>query len=292
MYDLDWDDLRLFSTLAHAGSVRSAAERLNVHASTVARRLASLESGLGAKLFNRNPGGLQLTDIGRETLARVDVLSTHIAELERNVVGRDTELGGVLRISVPDELIHVVNEIAGFANSFPEVELELVSGRERPDPGHAEVDVAIELTDAPPEHLLGREVATHAVAVYGESQYVAMRDFVAAPDSGAWIARHPRQTLHDRIKQQSFPRLPTRVCCHDAALHLAALREGLGIGVLACAAGEMTQGLVRVSEAVPAGSIWLLSHADLRGSTRVQRFTQFIADAFASNENLQSGSQT
>jgi DNA-binding transcriptional LysR family regulator len=45
---IDWDDVRYFLAVAHVGSVRAAAERLQINHSTVLRRIAQLEERLGA----------------------------------------------------------------------------------------------------------------------------------------------------------------------------------------------------------------------------------------------------
>ena len=54
---LDWDDLRYFAELSRTGSLSAAARRLKVDHSTVARRVASLETSLGVRLFDRLPRG-------------------------------------------------------------------------------------------------------------------------------------------------------------------------------------------------------------------------------------------
>ncbi|OYX12163.1 MAG: hypothetical protein B7Z15_10410, partial [Rhizobiales bacterium 32-66-8] len=49
--DFDWSDLRFFLAVARAGKLTLAARHLGVEHSTVSRRLAALETTLGAKLF-------------------------------------------------------------------------------------------------------------------------------------------------------------------------------------------------------------------------------------------------
>ncbi|MEX7044745.1 LysR family transcriptional regulator, partial [Pseudomonas aeruginosa] len=39
---LDWEDIRLFLIVTQSGSIRAAAKRLDVHHSTVARRVLKL----------------------------------------------------------------------------------------------------------------------------------------------------------------------------------------------------------------------------------------------------------
>jgi DNA-binding transcriptional LysR family regulator len=56
--------LSYVNEVARTGSIRKAAERLNVTASAVNRRIADLEEELGAPLFERRPRGVRLTAAG------------------------------------------------------------------------------------------------------------------------------------------------------------------------------------------------------------------------------------
>ena len=57
--------------IARAGSVRKAAERLNVAASAVNRQLLDLERELGVELFERLPRGMRATAAGETLLAHI-----------------------------------------------------------------------------------------------------------------------------------------------------------------------------------------------------------------------------
>ena len=57
--------LRYVDEVARAGSIRKAAEQLNVTSSAVNRRMMDLEEELGAPLFERRPRGVRLTAAGR-----------------------------------------------------------------------------------------------------------------------------------------------------------------------------------------------------------------------------------
>jgi DNA-binding transcriptional LysR family regulator len=56
--------LRYVDEVARTGSIRKAAEQLNVTASAVNRRIMDLEEELGAQLFERRPRGVRLTAAG------------------------------------------------------------------------------------------------------------------------------------------------------------------------------------------------------------------------------------
>lgn len=62
---LDSRFLRAFLVVAREGSIRRAAERLNVAPSAISRRLAEAEARLGVALVERSAQGIVLTDAGR-----------------------------------------------------------------------------------------------------------------------------------------------------------------------------------------------------------------------------------
>ena len=53
---------RYIDEVARTGSIRQAAERLNVTASALNRRLQDVEKELGTPLFDRLPRGVRLKD--------------------------------------------------------------------------------------------------------------------------------------------------------------------------------------------------------------------------------------
>jgi len=66
--------------VARAGSIRKAAEQLNVTASAVNRRIMDLEKELGAPLFERRARGVRLTAAGE---VFVDYLRKQNGDVER-----------------------------------------------------------------------------------------------------------------------------------------------------------------------------------------------------------------
>jgi DNA-binding transcriptional LysR family regulator len=88
--------LRYADEVARTGSIRAAAERLNVAASAVNRRIQDIEEELGTPLFERLPRGMRLTAAG-ELFVRY--IRGRAAELER-VRTEIEELQGLRRGSV------------------------------------------------------------------------------------------------------------------------------------------------------------------------------------------------
>ncbi len=64
--DLQW--LQAFQTVARAGSFSAASRRLALSQSALSRQIQALEQHLGVPLFQRGPGGVQLTTKGERFL--------------------------------------------------------------------------------------------------------------------------------------------------------------------------------------------------------------------------------
>jgi DNA-binding transcriptional LysR family regulator len=68
----NWDDLRIFLTVAQSGSLTVAAQVLKIDPATVSRRIARLEHAHSTPLFSKSPKGYDLTEAGHGLVAHVD----------------------------------------------------------------------------------------------------------------------------------------------------------------------------------------------------------------------------
>src|SRR5258708_16454146 len=76
--------------VAEVGSLSAAARRLTAPLATVSRKVADLESHLGAKLFDRSSRSLALTDAGRTYVTAARRILTDVTEAERAAAGEYT----------------------------------------------------------------------------------------------------------------------------------------------------------------------------------------------------------
>jgi DNA-binding transcriptional LysR family regulator len=85
------DDVRDFVAVRAARSIKGAARALKVDHTTVSRRLAALELGLGASLFERTPDGMVETDVGRAIAPlaeRMEIASVDLPRREDDLAVR------------------------------------------------------------------------------------------------------------------------------------------------------------------------------------------------------------
>jgi LysR family transcriptional regulator, transcriptional activator of nhaA len=85
--DLNLHHLRYAWTVAREGSIRRAADRMGVTASTVSAQVSALESRLGASLFLRHGNRLELTPQGELVLRYANEIFTLAERLVTAVVG-------------------------------------------------------------------------------------------------------------------------------------------------------------------------------------------------------------
>lgn len=290
----NWDDYRFFTTLAQSGSVRASADRLGVNASTVTRRLDGLEGRLGVKLFVRSHSGLELTADGSQLFARLAPLATELGDLEATFSGWGEEIAGTIRLTLPDVLaIVLMPELAGFARDHPDVRLEFIPNYRELDLARGEADMAIRVTNQPPDNLIGRQLGESRLGVYGSRAYLGLHDPVEAPESATWIESGIEGIRAPGFKKRYFPTVPLGVRCNSVLLQQAAVHAEMGITLLPCAVGDADPQLERLGalEALEAQPIWLLFHPDLRGVPRIRSLSDHIQSAFTRIESRLLGGQ-
>ena len=134
--------------VARVGSIRKAAEHLNLTPSAMNRRIQDLETEVGTPLFERRPRGVKLTTAGemfvryaRSQIADADRMKSQVEDL------RGLRRGPVqIACSQALALDYIASRVAGFQKKHPKVTFDLkVMDHERALPALAayEVDLAL-----------------------------------------------------------------------------------------------------------------------------------------------------
>jgi DNA-binding transcriptional LysR family regulator len=300
MPSLDWDDLRHALAIGAAGSLAGAARKLGVNHTTVLRRLDALEAHLGSRLFDRQRRGYQPTEAGLALLEQARHMAARADEVERQVLGRDRELTGALRVTtafvVMDHLLP--QPLADFTRAYPGIEVEVVENAvlidlssRQADSAQAwtrrEADVALRLSAQVAEYLVGRQLGMTQCRVYALRGAPGLPQQVTALDvltrDAPWVAfeRDASARIYDQWLRQHLARSSVRVRVDIFNAKAAMLRTGIGVGVLPTFMEARHPELVAVSEPIAelAQPVWMLTHPDLRQTARVRAFMQFVGDA-------------
>ena len=282
---MNWNDLSVFLSIAEHGSLAGAARSLKLNHSTVFRRLNALEEDLDTRLFDRLPDGYVLTPAGErmQGLARQADLAVQSIELE--VAGRDMEPHGVVRLTTAPNIARTIvpGVVRRLRDSHPGILVEVAVGDSDYDLNRREADLALRATTRPPEHLVGRQVATLNWAMCSSSSSRARQpkseaDLRGKPMIGADAAMMRLasfQWMEDRYHDQIVAR------ANDLSTMASLARAGVGLALLP--SDQCGEGLKRLFNVRGlGGELWLLTHPDLRNVRRIRVVWDALAEAAGS----------
>lgn len=289
----DWNDVQVFLAIARGGSLAAAARTLKVNHSTVFRRLNAFEEALGVRLFERLPSGYAPTPEADSIRAEAEAVEGNVIALGRKIAGRDFALRGDIRITAPHGLAtgFLAQYLPDFIARYPGIRIEIAASDSDFDLNRREADVALRATTQPPEHLIGRQVASLCWWVYASPAYLERMGHPVGMDA---LAQH-------RVigADAAFQRLPAfawlaRNLADDAIIARAGDLETMAalaseaVGLALLPSDQHTPRLQRLFPVEPrfSGQLWLLTHPDLRQVARIRTFMEFLAERLRSDPRL------
>lgn len=124
---MDIDGLQAFLAIAELGGVTRAASRLNRSQPAISRRLRLLEQELGAPLFDRLPGRLQLTEAGRAFRPHAEAALAALKNGQEAVGDLRSGESGSVSLALVGTLAdtRIVDALRRFRNRAGDVRLEI-----------------------------------------------------------------------------------------------------------------------------------------------------------------------
>jgi len=266
-YRLDYPDLALILALVRGGSLARAAQLLQVDVSTVFRAVRRLESALGQQLFVKSRTGYLPTTLA-QTLTEQAERAEQALEAARIGVEREGEVvTGTVRVTCTDSVLQglLLPALAQFMPNYPALTIELSTSNDFASLSRRDADIALRLTRAPPEHLVGRQLAKVSYRVCVHAHYLQNVD---ASDLSAltWIAPDEFLPDHPTVawRRQQLPGVIPAYRCNSMLSVKELVRAGLGVAVLPDFL--INDGLQTLGEALPGcdTALWLLTRPDCR----------------------------
>jgi DNA-binding transcriptional LysR family regulator len=283
---VDWSDLQLLVAVRTAGSMLRAARRLGLAASTVSRRMTSLEHAAGVPLVERGTEGVRMTPAGDALAACGAELETGVARALRELPRPGVAVTGTVRVSAGDGFADAIAAAAAAcAAKHPGIRFELAFEDRVVNLVRREADVAVRTIHAGETSLVYRKVRLLDYGLFADVRYLAAR---GAPRRLGELARHDWVGFTpplDRIPSQGWLRARTakspRLTASTFTGLLAAARAGVGLAALPVLSSG---GLVPVlpGSDLPALPIWVVSHRDARRLPHVSAFAQALISELGS----------
>ena len=136
--------------------------------------MRQLEEKLGARLIERKKSGYELTPAGEGVMEAANRIEREVLGVDGALLGKDTTLVGPLRVTAINNMATAVfmPMFARFSEAHPQVELHIAVSNTDASLSQREADVAIRLTNSPPDTLIGKRIVTVASAIYGSRTYL------------------------------------------------------------------------------------------------------------------------
>jgi len=124
---MDIASLQAFITVAETGSFSRASEQIHITQPAVSKRIATLESMLDTKLFDRIGRQVSLTEGGQALLPRARHILLEIEDSRRILRNLSEQVGGALKMATSHHigLHHLPPVLRQFSAHYPAVELDL-----------------------------------------------------------------------------------------------------------------------------------------------------------------------
>jgi DNA-binding transcriptional LysR family regulator len=267
---MDWSDLKIFLGAVRAGSYTAAAPLLGVNRTTVGRRVAALEKGVGRPLFLEAPTGPEPTAEGHLVLEAALRIEAEVASL-MTVIGTAIPHEASVRVASSAGLAAEVLEAMGGPDSPP---VELVSALDPIDAvTRRKADLALALVRSVPRRLTGLSVGPVAQAPYmlRDAQDLPAMAWGAEVENALprhWTAANLAPDSHSASRFNSWTDLK------------AAVLAGIGQAWLPCFIADAEPRLVRIGPPDPRfeTGLWLLHRTDTPPSAAALRLMDHAAE--------------
>jgi len=236
------NDYYFFVQVVEHGGFAQAARHTGAPKSTLAKRVAALESELGVRLIQRTSRRFTVTELGQEFYRHAAAMLIEADAAEDVVKGRLAEPSGTVRItaSVPTAQGILAKVLVGLAAAHPKVHVVLHVTDRFVDMVQEGFDIALRdhFAPLPDSGLVQRVVAVDPVCLVASPAYLATMGTPQLPQD---LAGHaglmgsmvggPWRLENNEGATQEVSIVP-RLHADESTVLLRAVEEGLGIACL------------------------------------------------------------
>ncbi len=284
----NWSDIQYVIATAKLGSFHAAAAALETNQSTVGRRVARFEAHLGTKLFERHAGGMRLTAAGQTFYGKAMRMAEVASDIESSLQALDTRLSGTVRVFATEGVAYLwlVPVLAEFCREHPGVKIDLATHREWLDLLSLDTDLAVFIERPKNPRLVASKIVKvpHSLFIskayeerfgrprsledLGEHQFIDYVPYHVCADFAGWTER-------------ILPVFSAPLVVDSAAVYLAAIRAGMGIGLLPNFYKRAAPDLISLPLATGCAlTLWLVSRPMANKLHRTQLLLKFLRERF------------
>ena len=291
---MDWDKLRIFHSVADAGSLTHAGDKLNLSQSAVSRQIRALEESLNATLFHRHARGLILTEQGELLFDATVAMSKRLDTAAARIRDSEEEVFGELRVTTTFGFgsLWLAPRLPKLYEKFPDLKVDLMLEERVLDLPMREADVAIRMKEPSQADLIRKRLMSVRMRLFASRDYLDREGLPTDVDdlaSHRLICQSPSSTqvgagasLVQHLLTYDFRSLLT---VNNYFGVLQGVINNLGIGVLPDYVVEDFPKLIPVLPEIESADVpvFLAYPEELRQSKRISSFRDFVQDEIISH---------
>lgn len=271
---MNWDDMRVFLAVARAEGLTAAAPVLKMDPATLGRRVARLETAIGAALFVKSPQGYALTDLGvqmRDRAAEAEVAFSLAVDAGQGAA----TLSGQIRIGAPDGAANFLlpQVCADIQRANPNLEVQILALPRVVNLSRREADMAITVSPPAAGRLTVQKVTDYQLHLATRRDASPVRSL--ADIKGRALVGYIPDMIFDKELDYlgDMGQAGVQLASNSVAVQMQMLRRS-GIGIVHDFALPSVPELTRVltDDVTLLRSFYLVRHTSDRQSERLSRF--------------------
>ncbi|RFC65701.1 MULTISPECIES: LysR family transcriptional regulator [Mesorhizobium] len=285
MARFDWDDLQYFLAVARSGTLSAASRELRTNHVTVSRRIDRLEQALGRKLFERNPRGYVLTNVGDGLLESAKLMAQQAETFRSESRNDSVKIGGVVRFSSLEGFgsFFLADRLPEFCRANPSIHIEMITIQQIVSLSRREADLSITLAPPQADHYHNELISPYQLFLYGSRSYLNANPPIK--DSSDLNEHDFVGYISDMIftpgldyLNEIAPGIRPHYQCSSLHAQVRAAIAGLGLVVLPAFIASDIPELVPVlpEELRVDREYWSVTHRELATTPRVRMLIEFL----------------
>ena len=286
---MDWNFAKVYLAIIRSGSAAKAAPLLGMSESTLFRHLSAYEKEMGQLFIRSSRTSYTPTTLGKSILGAAIEIETLYEKVGREVRKRDDLESAQVTLTAPTSYSYFLVPLMtqSLAREHAEIRVNLRVTNDNLSLNSHQADIALRITDAPPNNYIGRKVASvgwsafcgldYDVSSRPPRQLKELSKFRVIGGSGelkaipayAWLEKHCAQTC------------VTSTDDFVAMSHLAKSNQGIAILPDEFILHPLRK-LFSISD-FSQNSLWILKHRDVRQIKRVGLVEKLLIKTLSEN---------
>ncbi|MAL73541.1 MAG: LysR family transcriptional regulator [Rhodospirillaceae bacterium] len=283
---MNWDDCRVFLSVARSGRMLTAARSLGSTQATVSRRIKALEESLDTILLVRRAHGCDLTDDGRLLFEKLERAEVEFLGAVERISNARHGVSGIVRIGAPDGFGTAVlaPRLPDLSAKHPNLSIQLVPMPRTFSLSQREADIAICVGRPTDGALVVRKLMDYSLSLYAAPAYLERSPQIT---SSADLSDHTLVSyVDDLIPTPSLDYISeftstwaNRIEVASALGQQEIVRAAGGIGILHDFLVKQEMGLEKVLPDLSIErSYWIVVHENQRHSRRIRAVSDYIIE--------------